>query len=660
MRGYRAENPAEKEKRIDRIIGIDGEGQGRRPHLFTYLAASDASGEEVYEVEDREGLSTEACLDLILGIPERCLVMSYAFQYDLAKILKDVPDKKLYRIFHEETRARIVRGRVVYDPEEWNGYQIDYLNRRFSVQKKKKRIVVWDIFRFFQERFVETLKKWKIGTPEELAEMQAMKEKRSEFDKQDFDSIKRYCQSECRKLATLARALIDVHIDADLELQSYFGAGSTSTVLLKKMNVQEYRGEIPEEMRHPIACGFFGGRFENSFTGAFRRRVRNNDISSAYPYHATFLPCLACGSWKRVTGKRLDREIERADLALIHWTSDAIPIGDRAWGAFPVRAPSVKHEGHQVGGSIMFPIGGAGGWTWKAEWLAGRDMNPSYRATEAWVYRTDCDHKPFAEMPIYYLARLALGKEARGQPFKLGPNGVYGKLAQSVGVEPPFQSWIWASNITSGCRAQLLEAVKLAADPWDVLMLATDGVWSKTELSLPPPRDTGTSKPGPPLGGWEEKIIDNGVFCVRPGIYFPLNPTEKQTKEVRARGLGKKILYEQWRNIVQAWDRGEKKIIVSGLERFVGAKSALTRDSKKRVTRSPDYGEWISHEVEVSFSPFPKRRRIMSDGRLEPWAYLGWESEPYDPALESPEAKLLSIAEMIAEEQPDLTFGDVE
>src|SRR5207247_70056 len=101
---------------------------------------------------------------------------------------------------------------------------------------------------------------------------------------------------------------------------------------------------------------------------------------------------------------------------------------------------------------------------------------------------------------------------------KLGLNSIYGKLAQSQGVNPPFQSWVWAGNITSGCRAQLLEAFNVK-DRWQILMLATDGVWSSSPLSLPTPLDTGTSNSGKPLGGWESKTFPHGVFAVRPGIY---------------------------------------------------------------------------------------------------------------------------------------------
>jgi hypothetical protein len=285
---------------------------------------------------------------------------------------------------------------------------------------------------------------------------------------------------------------------------------------------------------------------------------------------------------------------------------------------------------------------------------------------EAWLYHTSCDCKPFADIPVYYRERVRLGKESKGIVLKLGPNAVYGKVAQSRGLSPPFQSWVWASMITSGCRAQLLDLMATAIDPWDVLMLATDGVWSRKPLKAPKPRDTDTwdcisAKTGQPipLGGWETKEFPKGVFCVRPGIYFPMDPTEEQIKEVRARGIGKKALLERWRQIVEAWEKGQAKVELGGLDRFIGAKSAI-RMSGEGYSRSSDYGEWIEHEIKVGFHPAPKRERVLPGRRLAPWQHFDWLSEPYEPATKSPEAVAMELAEMIANEQPDCDFLDSE
>jgi hypothetical protein len=605
-------------------------------------------------------LTSAQCFDLILSLPARALIVGFAFLYDVTKILEDLPDDKIGSLVREETRQKKIstaKGpRIIYTPIYWGKYVLNFMNRRLTVglwrvnpktQKREtyKQRSVWDIFRFYQSRFIDALIDWKVADKQRLERMAEMKDKRGEFDRLETKEIESYCQEECAYLAKLARALLDAHEQAGLKLRTYYGAGSTASVFLTRIGAKKLRGEIPKAMRQPVASAFFGGRFENSFTGAVTDRCFNYDISSAYPYQATFLPCLLCGTWKHVVSPKAST-LARSTLALIKWT---IPeIIRSAWGLLPVRAKE---------GTIAFPLAGRGGWTWKDEFLAAQRLNRHVTATEAWIYTTKCDHQPFKDVPSYYLERCRLGKDGPGIVLKLGTNSIYGKLAQSKGVNPPFQSWVWAGNITSGTRAQLLDGIAAASDPANILMFATDGIWSTEELDLPKPRPTGTESTGKPLGGWECKTFDKGMFCVRPGIYFPNEPTEEQLKAVRARGLGKKTLYEQWPKFVDAWEHKRPTVKVGSMTRFVGAKSGISHGEKSGWKRSPNYGDWVEHEIEVSFSPLPKRQKIEPDGTLRPWGYFDWESEPYDPALRSSEATVLGLTEELIEEQPDVQFS---
>lgn len=645
QRSARAARPDTRSRRpLDRIIGIDGEGVGRGPHRYIYLAARDEQG-NTWEVADKERLSTVQCLDMILSLPQRALIVGFSFVYDLTKILEDMPDKALFALFHEKVRLRIVDGKPFYKPIRWNGYRLNYMNRRFSVgtSTSKHTTTIWDIFGFFQSSFVNSLITWGIADKEKLEAMAAMKEQRAKFDQLSREEIHGYCKEECSNLASLARELTDAHEAANLPLKTYFGAGSTASVFLKRAGIGQSRGTFPESMREPLACAFFGGRFENSFVGPYNAPVYDYDISSAYPYQTYHLPCLLCGHWVHRT-KPYEPSMS-GELHLIHWRSDRFP-SNASWGPLPIRTSK---------GTIVFPLAAKGGWTWASEFESARKLNPFLESTEVWSYETECDHRPFSDVPTYYRERSKLGKDSRGIVLKLGINSIYGKLAQSKGFDPPYQSWVWAGNITSGTRAQLLDAIASAKDQRNILMLATDGVWSSEALSLPCPRETGTSDLAKPLGGWECKRFDRGVFCVRPGIYFPIAPSESDIQQVRARGLGRKALYERWQLLVEAFEQGKDRVSIGGMTRFVGAKSGITQ-SNQGVKRRDCYGEWIPHTVEVSFAPGPKRELKRSDGTLKPWVYLDFESVPYDPATISPEAMLLKLAEQIAEEQPDGDF----
>ncbi len=668
-RTYNARKPPPLAR--DLIIGIDGEGQGRAPHVYNYVAAADENG-RTWELGDDPNrfVGTEAFLAFVLDLPAKSLVFGFAFLYDLSKALADLPDALLFLLFHEDRRAKIVQGKygpeVRYRPIRWRGFSLNYMHRRFTVKSGKRSKVIWDVFAFFQSKFTKACVDWKIGSEIEIKAMERMKERRGSFDAQSFREVQAYCQKECHFLASLGRQLLDAHTNAGYKLESFFGAGSTATALMKKHEVKEFIGEIPDGMKEGVACAFFGGRFENSRVGPIRRPVWNADINSAYPYAATFLPCLIHGRWRHLK-RGLEQGIERARLALINWQLPRLTGGlPASWGPLPVR---------KANGTIAFPLSAFSGWTWREEFLAARKLRPDVCAVSAWLYDSDCKCQPFGFLPGVYLERLKLGKDLRGIVLKLGANSVFGKTCQAVGIDPPFQSWVWSGNITSTCRSQLLDAITRAPDPSNVLMLATDGVWSDVKLDLPEPRDTGTSRAGGkgPLGGWTTKEYPRGVFAARPGIYFPLDPTEDELELVRARGLGRRVLYEQHRVVEQCFATGQESVVLGAAycdvktrearpasQRFVGVKTGLSFTPSKGVKRDDFCGEWIDWPTEVSYDPKPKRERVRDDGSLACWESFDVPSLPYDKALRDPESALLELAGLIAEEQPNADFSEFE
>ena len=613
-----------REKQIDRIIGIDGEGAGRKPHLYNYLCASDELG-EVWDLEE-ERLSTEGCLELILSLPKATIV-AYSFQYDLTKILEELSDKKLFKLFHPEKRRKIQDGKVLYRRVKWKGYWLNWMNGRFTVGRltdgraNGESRTIWDIWRFFQSKFTKALTDWHIADEQKLERMLEMKAKRGAFEKESFTDVKEYCREECLYLARLFRALLVSHDEAGLTLKSYYGAGSTSSALLKRMGIREVIRSPPEEMNHAIACAFIGGRFENSHIGPVVGPLFDSDISSAYPYHATLLPCLLHGTWSHNTGVS-DSEIQQATLALVHWSLPHVEkVG--AWGPFPVRGED---------GRVVYPWSAVGGWVWGQEFLKGRALCPQAIAKEAWLYQTNCSCRPFGLLPEFYLERIRVGKTSgRGKVFKLGPNGVYGKLAQTVGYNPPFQCFIWAGVITSNTRAQLLDGILSVQNQWDILAVATDGILSQRQLHLPSPKDTGTGGVEFPLGGWEQSE-EGGRFLCRPGISFPLWSPKKGVGKVKSRGYGKKALEDHSVQILEAWERGHDWTCIYDGERFGSAIGSINI-SKSGYNRAETYGDWFPEFKLMSFDPAPKRVWVEDSNRLGLLTNWKEESYPYDPAL---------------------------
>ncbi len=229
-------------------------------------------------------------------------------------------------------------------------------------------------------------------------------------------------------------------------------------------------------------------------------------------------------------------------------------------------------------------------------------------------------------------------------------------------------------------------------------MFATDGILTREKLTPPVPIETGTAdiyicethkkicSECPPheqtqkaLGGWEYKPMPRGVFLARPGVYFPLEPTEKDLKTLRARGIGRRTMLDHYPRIQAAWEDRKKDtwptVTLDKISRFCGAKTSTSRvlrkgewvyrvargkhiPTKKGETAQPRYGEWIERKVEMSFDPLPKRIG-RPDGTLEVRSLPeDLMSAPYDRAVLSDEAKeLIAMAEMLAE-QPHADFEE--
>jgi hypothetical protein len=222
--------------------------------------------------------------------------------------------------------------------------------------------------------------------------------------------------------------------------------------------------------------------------------------------------------------------------------------------------------------------------------------------------------------------------------------------------------------------------------------MATDGIISRENIKLPEPRDTGTTlaKRSPkemakeigkpckvcntiacelahkPLGSWERKKTDAGVFFARPGIYFDLDGMDDAGK-VRARGVSRTVLMKYLKDLRTVWAKGEEGLFISGEDhsRFQGMKSCVRRKTDGTYTRSNNYGEWAPMPIAMSFDPLPKREEIVRK-RNKTFAAITTRKMPLDLVSEaylgkiSPErAKYIAEAELQSQ-QPDLPDFDAD
>jgi hypothetical protein len=594
-------------RKARRWVGVDGEGVGRKPHRYVLLACSDGD-----YVQDRRGLSTDACLDFLLDLGTRdARVCGYYLSYDWTMMLRDLDNSALYALYRPELRA-LQNG--AFSRVEYRGYKIHWLaGAMWLSDDQGRKVTIWDLGKYYQGPFVNALIDWNIR-PDVQGEIAEMKKRRSVFAYKEISRIREYCLNECEALAEFAAAVEQAHTDADLKPRGWFGPGSTASVLLKRHDIHERRGILPPVMVEAVACAFFGGRAEISKSGYVKGPIQGYDISSAYPHHASQLPCLEHGRWERVTRERAltGRAVVHA---LVHGHVQHAP---GAWGPLPVRLAT---------GSIVFPRSGASGWWWRDEWLAARAGWKGLKFDHAYVLRRECDCKPFAFLPDLFARRRAVGKESgEGKVLKLALNSCYGKLAQTIGGAQ-YASRVWAGMITSGTRAQVLRLMLRHKRLDNVLMIATDGLFS-TEL-----HDVDREIV---LGGWE-RAEHESITLVRPGIYW-LGDTK-----LRARGLGRDSLDVAKVQLSEALETGIGKVTLAPRVAFGGAKLCVyAAGTGGDLRRSEHYGQWHEIPTHVSLAPGPKRAPDWTPPTLQEV-----ESAPYGTSSTRAQGELFEILELI-------------
>jgi hypothetical protein len=268
-------------------------------------------------------------------------------------------------------------------------------------------------------------------------------------------------------------------------------------------------------------------------------------------------------------------------------------------------------------GGLSWRIAGSGIY-WSPELRSAEKLGAVLTFGSGWVYRCECQCRPFDWIEPLYLARKVMGKGTAGIPIKLGLNSLYGKLAQRIGV-PKYGNFVWAGLITALTRARLNSAISQARP--DIVMIATDGLYSRVPLDLPIGAD---------LGQWELKTHDKGLFVVQPGLYWGADAIGGRSA-FRTRGVSRGFFMEAGRTAKfetawRDWHAGNAgkvpnattiPVVSLPLRLFVGLRLAQARGK-------PDLaGCWLGGED----SPEPNVKNFSFDWSLKR-GFGAWEPGP--------------------------------
>lgn len=601
QRAYRATHPRTLERRSahvqtisqHRFIGIDGEGWNVDDrHEYTMIATS-----ETMKLYTGAPLTTEECLEFISTLPlrTRTFYVSFFFDYDVTMILRDfaqIAPETAYKLFEDGTK-------YVW----WRGYGIKYRpHKAFTVCKRgRKPVTIHDTQGFFQSSFVAALRKYGIGDDETLTTIETMKDQRSSFEPEDAMRILEYSQLECALLVDLIGHIRDAGAKAKLSPFPYEGPGGLASSALRrywtKAKHQQVIDKLPPEFEQIMLGTMYGGRFETLCVGNVDQPVNEYDLSSAYPYAMSNLPCLIHGRWSKTRKNH-------GELAVSHIRFEHTGYQYQAANPLPVR---------QRDGTLFFPATGSG-WYWRHEYEINDD--PQWRVdvetTYSWV-PDGCNCQPFSWVRDLYHQRQEMEREHKGSgiALKLTLNTLYGKMAQRRPVPGAWLNMVYASLITSKTRRRIYDAYRQCGQG-NVIMFATDAIFT-VNGAMP--------TIGEGLGAFEPANVYENLSVIQPGVYF-----SDGMGHFKTRGVPKKVMQAHARELIVAAELGET--VEFEMKTFHGLRMSLANHSPELI------GQWGTQTRKVDTRLVTKRiNEIESEGIK--WNYPAintfGESTPLSP-----------------------------
>jgi hypothetical protein len=565
------------------FIALDGEGESigeteifevesggktysAKEHIYTLLAAS--SGEALYNGGER--LETMACIDFLLDLSDahkKAIFVIFAGSYDINHML-------MFGLERSQL-ARIASGDTLRYEHDGVKYEIEYRPRKsltlrrggsFVRNKNNKwvmnwqsKMVIWDVFGFFQENFVAVMRKWLGESHKHFALIKRMKAMRGDFANVAQHDINAYNRAELECLVELMNKVRDAISGLGLKCNRWDGAGAVAAALMRKHNVREFKCDTPTHIVDAVRTAYAGGRIEVCKIGVHNDIVYDYDINSAYPNVMKDLPCLAHGQWIEGDGDTAPPE----GFTLVHcefqFASD-LPF-------YPLFYRTNKMQ-------ISFPSEGEGIY-WLPEYKAALDCPGIVTVIKWWHFKPNCYHKPFHWIEDYYKTRQQWVKnpleewQSGGEKIiKLGLNSLYGKTAQQLGGrndrQPAYHQLEWAGYITSATRARLYSAGILQSDA--VIGFATDGIFTTSPLALCHSEEK-------TLGAWDVKKF-NGLTLAMAGVYWW---HDGDYFKHFSRGFDKEAM-ESPAHVIEAWRKGHSSLDVP-LHRLIGLGSACASDT---------------------------------------------------------------------------------
>jgi len=461
-------------------------------------------------------LSSLDCLNLIYQTGKKwreVIHVSFSFGWDVNQIIKDLDQRSLY----------VLR---TYGKVYWKNFLLEHVPRKwFVVRHRGIQVKIFDVFLFFNCKFGAALRKYEIGTEEELARIESSKEERPNFTYSNIDDIEAYWWSENHLGVKLMEKLREIIYEAGYYITSWHGPGALASYSLRNHNIDNHMDKgLPADINNAARYAMFGGRFQAFQAGFYEGPVYDRDINSAYAYAFSRLPSLQNGKW-RYDPYPDPKDARNVRLGLYHIRYKS------KLSLLPKPLPHRDNHGH-----VSFPPITEGWYHSSEAALVSNDPNADFLG--AWIFEDDGSY-PFDWILDDFQKRLELQKQ--GNPtekaIKWTLAALYGQSAQRAGWErtgmaPKWHQIEWAGCVTAECRAMIFSAAIRSGR--SIVSIDTDGFISLAPVNQLP------NGIGDRLGQWKATEY-TGILYLQNGIYW-LRDSDGNWTPPKSRGIPRKKL----------------------------------------------------------------------------------------------------------------------
>jgi hypothetical protein len=597
-------------KHIDRRViawdmeGISLSGQDKPQHPVLFGCSVEPKDALV-----SRRLHTRDMLEYIADVGSRyphAIHVGYGFKYDANMIIYGLTERQIVKLWKT--------GNVTFrydDDYVWNIHWIP--GKMFTVTKRwgrrrntraKVSVTIYDYSSFFQTGFLAAAEQI-LRDDLSSTDRAVIAHGKAERGNQGWDAlheIRYYWECEIDLIRRVFERFRDVMYRAGFALTEWYGPGALANYINASRKLRPHMaaaqitsGLMPREVHEASKRAFSGGRFELFQAGRISGPIYATDIGSAYPYALTKVPSLHEdeGQWMHVEHPK---QISRFGVYRLRFA---------ATGTGPIEYRAMPLFWRDNRGMISYP-NIAHGWYWSPE-AALAMHTPGVEVLEGWEWHSNEREFPWRFLLDMYDTRIRLGKSnLLSMPFKLGPNSLYGKYAQTVGwdqkkrLPPKSHALPVAGWVTSYCRAMLYAA--MLNSPASIVAVETDAIYTTAD-----PSQWSNMKLGKELGDWDVDVYDEMVY-VQSGMYH--YKKDGEWKGVRSRGMNRgEYPYDtadQYMRTLKAGPEPWSKMELMTRPRFIGAGAAMSStEPMKEVMTS-----WRSSPKKMALGDTGKRIHI--------------------------------------------------